>query len=78
MLHTLEAVPQPAGAVRFLEPVHLASSQRVLVIFTQPSDEAHEGARTSEPALAADWLRDEEDEAWAHLQPGAGAGGPMP
>lgn len=78
MLHTLDAVLQPDGALRFLEPVHLASAQRVLVVFTQPSDDAHEGALASEPALAADWLRDEEDEAWAHLQPGAGGGGPTP
>lgn len=31
-------------------------------------DEANETALLSEPALAADWNRDEEDEAWAHLQ----------
>ena len=27
-----------------------------------------ETALTSEPALAKDWLRPEEDEAWSHLQ----------
>ena len=72
MLNTVEAVLQPDGALRFLEPVRLASAQRVLVTFTQPLDEAHDGARVSQAALAADWLREEEDAAWAHLQPGAG------
>lgn len=72
MLHTVEAVLQPDGALQFLEPVRLATAQRVLVTFTQPSDEAHEGAQASEAALAVDWLRDEEDAAWAHLQPRSG------
>ncbi|MCU0919833.1 MAG: hypothetical protein MUF08_08410 [Burkholderiaceae bacterium] len=72
MLNTVEAVLQPDGALRFLEPVHPSGAQRVLVTFTQPLDEAHDGARASEAALAADWLRDEEDAAWAHLQPGDG------
>jgi len=27
------------------------------------------GAVLSEQSLATDWLRDEEDAAWAHLQP---------
>ena len=72
MLNTVEAVLHPDGALRFLEPVRLASAQRVLVTFTQPLDEAHDGARVSQDALAADWLREEEDAAWAHLQPSAG------
>jgi hypothetical protein len=33
-------------------------------------DEATSGLALSEAALAIDWMRDEEDEAWAHLQPG--------
>jgi hypothetical protein len=71
MLTTVEAVLQPDGALRFLEPVHLTAAQRVLVTFTEPVDEALDGARASEASLAADWLCDEEDAAWAHLQPGA-------
>lgn len=73
MLTTLEAVLQPDGALRFLEPVHLRGPQRVLVTFTEAQDEAVSGALLSEPSLAADWLRDEEDAAWAHLQPAAPA-----
>lgn len=71
MLHTLEAVLQADGALRFLEPVRLTESQRVLVTFTQPLDEAVDGAGASQPSLAVDWLRDEEDAAWAYLQAGA-------
>jgi hypothetical protein len=73
MLTTVEAVLQADGALRFLEPVHLAGSQRVLVTFTQPLDEAVSGAALSQHSLAADWLRDEEDAAWAHLQTGKAA-----
>ena len=70
MLTTLEAVLNPDGELRFLEPVHLTSAQRVLVTFTEPLDEAVDGAAFSQHSLAGDWLRDEEDAAWAHLQPG--------
>ncbi|MEK8050583.1 hypothetical protein AACH10_10065 [Ideonella sp. DXS22W] len=76
MLTTVEAVLQADGALRFLEPVHLTGSQRVLVTFTQPVDEAASGAALSQHSLAVDWLRDEEDAAWAHLQPKGPAGEP--
>ena len=69
MLHTVEALLNADGALRFMEPVHLTGVQRVLVTFTQPVDEALSGAALSERSLAADWLREEEDLAWAHLQP---------
>ena len=68
MLTTVEAVLQPNGELRLLEPVCLTEPRRVLVTFTQPLDEATDSAALSEHALAADWLRDEEDAAWAHLQ----------
>ena len=69
MLRTVEALLNPDGALRFLEPVHFTGSQRVLVTFTQPLDEVLSGAVLSEQSLATDWLREEEDAAWAHLQP---------
>jgi hypothetical protein len=78
MLTTVEAVLQADGALRFLEPVHLTGNQRVLVTFTQPADEAVSGALLSEQSLAADWLRDEEDAAWAHLQVVPPAAGEAP
>jgi hypothetical protein len=70
MLTTVEAVLQPEGTLQFLEPVHFDKPQHVLVTFTAYSDEALSGLALSEPVLANDWLRDEEEEAWAHLQPG--------
>lgn len=77
MLHTVEAVLQANGALNFLEPVHFVGAQRVLVTFTQPQDETLSGAELSQRSLAVDWLREEEDVAWAHLQTEAlAAGGP--
>ena len=74
MLTTVEAVLQADGALRFLEPVQLTGAQRVLVTFTQSCDDALSGAALSEHSLATDWLREEEDAAWAHLQPRAATG----
>ena len=78
MLTTVEAVLQADGALRFLEPVRLTATQRVLVTFTQALDDAADGAAASERSLATDWLRDEEDAAWAHLQHGATGAVPGP
>jgi hypothetical protein len=78
MLNTVEAVLSSDGALRFLEPVKLDRSQRVLVTFTETQDETSSGALLSEQALAVDWLDPDEDAAWAHLQapqqPGATGG----
>jgi len=70
MLQTIEAVIDETGNVRLLEPLHLSSVHRALVTIL---DETHpiagrETTLLSEPALAADWNRPEEDEAWSHLQ----------
>jgi hypothetical protein len=75
MLNTLEAVLQTNGALHFFEPVNLAQAQRVLVTFTEAKDDALSGAHLSQAALALDWLNDDEEAAWAHLQPGAGQAG---
>lgn len=74
MLNTVEAVLSSDGALRFLEPVKLERSQRVLVTFTEAQDESSSGALLSERALAADWLDPTEDAAWSHLQPQPQAG----
>ena len=82
MMQTYEAVLQPNGQLQFLDlaTTALRTPQRVLVTFTQavvqeaapptavPVDSAVCGAVLSEAALAQDWLRDEEDAAWGHLQ----------
>jgi hypothetical protein len=70
VLQTVEAIVDETGNVRLLEPLHLSSAHRALVTIldeTQPIA-ALETALLSEPALAADWNRPEEDEAWFHLQ----------
>lgn len=68
MLNTVEAVLSSEGSLRFLEPVKLDRSQRVLVTFTEAHDESANSALLSERALATDWLDRAEDAAWAHLQ----------
>jgi hypothetical protein len=69
MLKTYEAVLQPNGNLEFLEQPQQQrkTACRVLVTFTEP-DTALCGAMLSEQALAGDWLSEEEDAAWAHLQ----------
>jgi len=70
MIRTVEAVVDEQGRVRLTEPVHLTRSQRALVTILDedPAPEVDETARLSELALAEDWGRVEEDEAWSHLQ----------
>ena len=69
MLQTYEAVLQPNGHLQFLEPPQqVKKARRVLVTFTEEPDDAVSGLLLSEQVLARDWLTDEEDAAWAHLQ----------
>lgn len=69
MLQTYEAVLQPNGHLQFLEsPQTIKKARRVLVTFTEESDSVLCGAMLSEQVLARDWLTEEEDAAWAHLQ----------
>ena len=74
MPKTVEAVVDESGHIRLLEPLELPTSQRVRVTVLEdaPETDASEVSETtllSEEALATDWNRDEEDEAWKHLQP---------
>ena len=69
MLQTFEAVIDEQGRIRLVEPVKLPAGQRVLVtILERPVINVPETALLSEAALAEDWNRPEEDEAWSHLQ----------
>jgi len=69
MLQTFEAIIDEQGNVRLVEPVKLPAGRRVLVtILESPFIDVPETALLSEPALAEDWNRPEEDEAWSHLQ----------
>jgi len=68
MLRTVEATLDADGHLRFREQLKLQGTRRVLVtLLDEPSVE--EALLLAEPALAEDWMRPEEDAAWAHLQP---------
>lgn len=70
MIQTVEALIDENGSVILLEEVHLPTARRALVtILEQPATDKTETALLSEAALATDWNRSEEDEAWSHLQP---------
>ena len=66
MIRTVRAMVDAQGNVRFLEPIEIAATCMALV--TILDEDPFESALLSEEALARDWLRPEEDEAWAHLQ----------
>lgn len=70
MIRTVEAMIDKQGNVRLLESVHLPTTRRALVMILEehPVAGVPETALLSEAALAEDWNRPEEDEAWAHLQ----------
>jgi len=65
MLQTIEAVIDEQGDVRLLEPIHLPARRRAFVIILEyePVISIPETALLSEPALAEDWNRPEEDKA---------------
>jgi len=69
MLQTIEGVTDQNGVLRLLDPIKLPGSRRVLITILdeEPSDEIANISLLSEPALAIDWERPEEDEAWLHL-----------
>lgn len=70
MIQTLEAVIDGNGNVRLLESLRLPKGNRALVTVLDEKSHADisETALLSEVALAEDWMRPEEDEAWLHLQ----------
>ena len=67
MLKTVEATIEANGEIHLNEPLHLAHSCRAFVtIIEEPT--VPETALLSQPSLARDWERPEEDAAWSHLQ----------
>lgn len=70
MIRTIEAVIDEEGRVQLLAPARVAGSRRALVTILdeEPASGIHETALLSEGALAEDWNRPEEDEAWSYLQ----------
>ena len=68
MHKTVEAIIEPDGQIRLLEPLNLSHPARALVTVLE-AESLDDNALLSEAALAEDWEREEEDEAWQHLQP---------
>ena len=79
MPKTVEAVVDEDGYIRLPDSISLRRDQRVLVTILEEANEgnqdveadskAGETALLSEETLAEDWTREQEDEAWTHLQP---------
>ena len=74
MLNAIEAYVEN-GRIGLSEPIPswVDPSTKIIVLFSnsqviQPRDETISGLLLSEQSLAVDWLRPEEDAAWAHLQ----------
>jgi hypothetical protein len=66
MLQTIEVEIDATGHIHPLEPLSkLPVGRALLTLLNPPVDEA---LQLAEPALAEDWLKPEEDAAWAHLQ----------
>jgi virulence-associated protein VagC len=70
MIQTVEGVIDSHGNVRLPKDVRLPSGRRAIVTILDESvsPEASETAILSEEVLAEDWLREEEEVAWQHLQ----------
>ena len=70
MHQTIEAVVNEGGEVHLLESIHLPTARRALVTILEeePAINVPETALLSEKALAVDWSKPGEDEAWSHLQ----------
>jgi hypothetical protein len=71
MIQTFEAIIDESGTIRLLETVQVDAPRRALVtvLEEEPAPARDEIALLSEPSLAEDWNRPEEDAAWSHLQP---------
>lgn len=70
MIQTVEAVIDSDGNIRLKEPIKLPAPRRafVMILDEVPGSQVSESALSSEAALAEDWLRPDEEEAWLHLQ----------
>ena len=71
MLQTVEAVIDKNGKVHLLESIQIAKPRRALVTILDEEaldEQSNITALLSEQALAVDWNRPEEGEAWAHLR----------
>ena len=67
MLQTIEVEIDASGHIHSLEPVQTIPAGRALLTLLRPP--VDEALQLAEAALAEDWLKPEEEAAWAHLQP---------
>jgi hypothetical protein len=69
MLQSIEGMTDQDGKLKILGNFNLPKSRRVIITILdeEPSDEGFNLALLSESALARDWERPEEDDAWSHL-----------
>jgi len=69
MLQTIEAITDQNGLLRISTSIKLPKFRRVIITILDDelSAEMINLALVSEPALAQDWERAEEVEAWSHL-----------
>lgn len=68
MPQTIEATIDAEGHIRWSKPIALQNAQRVLITLLEPQAVVDETLLLSQAALAQEWLNDEEEAAWAHLQ----------
>ena len=72
MTETIEAIVDAEGNLRPLTRLDLREGQHVHITVAPKAvtslSATKELAAASEAALAVDWNREEEDQAWAHLQ----------
>ena len=70
MSRTIEAIIDKDGHVRLLEAISLSSTRRapVTILDDEEGYDSYDVTLMSEAALAVDWNRPEEDEAWSHIQ----------
>ena len=66
MWPTIEAEVDEKGNIRTKEKVNLVPGSKLLITVREVAGSG-DSALLSEPALAADWSRPEEDAAWADL-----------
>ncbi len=66
VLRSIEVTIEKDGTVRLHKKVRMPASRRGILTFLDEPALVAETALLSEPALAEDWNRPEEDQAWAY------------
>lgn len=67
-MKSVKAIISTDGEVHLNEPLQLSHVCRAIVTILDDDMDVIDTALLSEEALAKDWNRPEEDEAWSHLQ----------